>query len=303
MTDLPKYSHLDEHRQMAKQNRYAARKILDILDRFLTIDSVLDLGCGIGVWMESALVKPGRAVLGVEFEEFAPHELAVDSKMIVNATLDQPIDLQRRFDLALCLEVAEHIEPEGAACVVSNCVRHSDVVLFSAAIPGQGGLHHVNEQPPEYWQGLFDQDGYDVVDIIRPLIWRDDGVPVWYRQNMLLFLNRKASSTLDFLRAKASEMSIPLHRAHPDLVYWRSLEVQREMARHHAELGEARREMARLEAECGQSLAALERALLQAEQDKLALRQAFLSSSSWRVTAPLRALGEVMLRLKRRGRR
>ena len=243
MTSLVKYSHLDEHREFLSHNRYAAAIVFNILDRFLTIDSILDLGCGIGVWMQAALAKPGRTVLGVDLETFAPEDLVAPSETIVNTAIDRPVELHRRFDLTLCLETAEHIQPERATEVVSNCVRHSDIILFSAAIPGQGGLHHINEQPPEYWQCLFDQAGYDVVDIIRPLIWCDPEIPLWYRQNMLLFVNRKAASTLELLRAEAAKIPIPLQRAHPDLVHWQA----QELARYKAELHEAEQQRTRLQ--------------------------------------------------------
>jgi hypothetical protein len=355
MIDSVIYSHLEEHSQLLEQNRYSATVVFNILDRFLTIDSVLDLGCGIGVWMEAALVKPGRVVQGVELEAFEPEELVVPLGTIINRTLDRPIELHRRFDLALCLETAEHIEREGAAEVVSNCVRHCDIVLFSAAIPGQGGLHHVNEQPPEYWQRLFDQAGYEVVDLIRPLIWANAGIPAWYRQNMLLFVNKKAGSILDLLRREASKVPIPLHRAHPDLFHWQAAEL----ARQGAKLRVGEQEMASLQKELAQALACAERersaalrAQLRSEElqadlaaqndyssrtlsaawqlihrmrnereaeraqlqmmDKQQLGQQlaaaqlalarvrgdFTSSVSWRLTAPVRAFGELLLRLR-----
>lgn len=343
-------SHLHEHVQSLDQNRYAATMVFNILDRLLSIDSVLDLGCGIGTWMQAALVKPEREVLGIEIEEFAPEQLLVAPQTIINATLDREIELHRRFDLVLCLETAEHVAPECAANLVSNCVRHSDVVLFSAAIPGQGGLHHVNEQPPEYWQELFDKYDYEVIDIIRPLIWCDTEIPAWYRQNMLLFVNRRACSTLEHLRREVSQTAIPLHRAHPDLFQWQSQELARRQAA--LEEGESQRERLQSEmaAQAGQAdsespNAALRFAELQAdliaqreysrraisqawtlisrmssereaerarlqtvESDKRALAQQLASaerdrsdlrsSASWRVTAPLRALAELLLRIR-----
>lgn len=334
------HSHLREHQQLLNQNRYAASIIFKTLDRLLSIESVLDLGCGIGTWMEAALTKPGREVVGIDLEKFAPNELLVPPPAIINTTLELPVDLHRRFDLTLCLETAEHIAAESAPALVSNCVRHSDVVLFSAAIPGQGGLAHVNEQPPDYWQGLFDQAGYAVLDIIRPLIWYDLKIPAWYRQNILLFVNRKASATIEFLRSEANGTPMPLHRAHPDLFQWQA----RELARYRAQLEQqnseylqaelraaelqtdlaaqgdfsgrvlsevwglvnkirCEREMDRSRLQVAESdrntlvghLAALQSKLAGSERDRADLR----SSLSWRVTAPLRVLGELLLRLRK----
>jgi hypothetical protein len=336
MSAFVKHSHLNEHSQLLRQNRYAATMVFNILDRLLRIDSVLDLGCGIGVWMQAALAKPGRVVQGIDVEAFDPEELAVPWGLIVNATLDQPIELHRRYDLALCLETAEHISREGSVDLVFNCTRHSDIVLFSAAIPGQGGLHHVNEQPPEYWQNLFGQAGYDVVDAVRPLIWRDREIPAWYRQNMLVFVNREADSILHRLRAEAGKTSIPLYRAHPDLFHWQA----QELGRRDAQLNESEQERARLHrreqavsleanlriqelqadldaqreyigsalssawrlidsVKCEREaarvrLAAVEDALARAQRERSELQ----SSISWRVTAPLRALGARLLRMR-----
>lgn len=328
MTYLATYSHREEHRELLVQNRYAAAIVFNILDRLITIDTVLDLGCGIGVWMQAARAKPGRVVLGVDLEKFAPEDLVTPSETIVNITIDRQVDLQRRFDLAVCLETAEHIEARCAPDLVSNCVRHSDIILFSAAIPGQGGLHHVNEQPPEYWQDLFDQAGYEAVDIIRPLIWHDARIPVWYRQNLLLFVNRNLDTTLDLLREEARKGSVPLHRPHPDLFHWQAMEL----ARCKAELAdaklrseevqtdlEAQREysgralskawqliqklQSDREREQAEQLVATNCALDQAEREKFNLRHEFQNSASWRVTAPVRAVGELLLRLRGRKRR
>jgi predicted RNA methylase len=211
-------SHLQEHLQLLPSTRYAATVVLNILDEILDIKSILDLGCGIGVWMEVALRKPGRVVLGIDREALAPEHLLVAPDLMLNLSLSEKIDLQRRFDLVLCLETAEHIRFEHASEVVSNCARHADLILFSAAIPGQGGLHHVNEQLPEYWQHLFDENGYEVVDHLRPLIWNDARVPKWYRQNVLLFVNRTAATKLDLLQTRAKQASIPLSRAHPEFL-------------------------------------------------------------------------------------
>jgi SAM-dependent methyltransferase len=315
-----KHSWLDEHRQLLSQNRHTAAVVFGLLDRLLTINSVLDLGCGIGTWMEVALKKPERTVLGVEVDAFAPQDLLVPAETIINASIGRPLDLHRRFDLVLCLETAEHIEQEFAAEIVSNCVRHSGIILFSAAVPGQGGTNHINEQPPEYWQCLFHQAGYDVVDLLRPAIWCDVGVPAWYKQNMLLFVNRQEDSILQALRAEESQTRMPLHRIHPSLFEWQAQELTRvrtDLAEQNAYSGEAlskawrliqkvriEREAERAELQMidkehlSRQLVAAEKALAESQSDRVKLRQ----SVSWRVTAPLRAVGELWLLFKNRDR-
>jgi len=99
-----------------------------------------------------------------------------------------PIDLGRHFDLVVSLEVAEHIPHASADTFVDSLVRHGDIVLFSAAIPGQGGTFHVNEQWPEYWGKRFKARGYVGIDCVRPLVWEDPSVDYWYAQNVFLFV-------------------------------------------------------------------------------------------------------------------
>ena len=118
--------------------------------------------------------------------------------------LTQPISLGRRFDLAICLEVAEHIDEKRASDFLSTLTSFSDHVLFSAAIPYQGGTGHVNEQWPGYWARLFADKGYGCQDFIRKKIWNDSGIHYWYRQNILLF-------------SKGAEHEEPLPMVHPEL--------------------------------------------------------------------------------------
>jgi len=106
--------------------------------------------------------------------------------------LEEPIRIERRFDLAMSVEVAEHLPPERAAGFVADLCALAPVVLFSAAIPGQGGEHHVNEQWPSYWSRLFAARGYRASDVLRPAIWNDEQIAWWYRQNLVLFASADA---------------------------------------------------------------------------------------------------------------
>jgi hypothetical protein len=99
-------------------------------------------------------------------------------------------DAQRRFSLALSLEVAEHVEAPFSDGFVQNRVRHSDVVLFGAAIPGQGGFRHVNERWQSHWVDLFDGKGFDTFDIFRSQLRDRADISVRYKQNMLLYVKR-----------------------------------------------------------------------------------------------------------------
>ena len=232
MNDDPAVFPVEEHRRLAAGTRAAAVAVGNILQEWIDLRSVLDLGCGTGAWL-GVLSSGGRCeVFGVEGEAYHRRDLEIDPDLVLTADLGQTIDLHRRFDLVLCLEVAEHIDAARADTVVANCVRHGDLVLFSAALPGQQGIHHVNEQPPQYRATRFAHHGYGVLDVIRSRIWDDPQIPVWYRQNILLYV-RERSAAQRTLRAAlgATVPSAPLAVAHPDLLRWMSAELLHARAR------------------------------------------------------------------------
>src|SRR5262249_44228426 len=76
------------------------------------------------------------------------------------------------------------------------------VVLFSAAIPGQGGTHHVNEQWPVFWQHLFSRHDYTRLDPFRLQLAFDARVEPCYRQNIVLFASSKAIAASEPLQAE-----------------------------------------------------------------------------------------------------
>jgi hypothetical protein len=151
--------------------------------------SMIDVGCGTGTWLRAAADCGVADVLGIDGVMAPAEQLCMAAHLIQQRDLTQPVDLGRRFDLAVCLEVGEHLAAEHASALVSTLVRSSDVVLFSAACPGQPGQHHVNCQWPEYWQRLFNDRGYSCDDSIRWQIWGNDGIEPWYRQNMFVARN------------------------------------------------------------------------------------------------------------------
>ena len=108
--------------------------------------------------------------------------------------LTQLLDMGRRFDVVLCLEVAEHLDSHFGPVLFDSLVRHADVIVFSAACPGQPGQHHVNCQWPSYWQKLFNERGYVCSDDIRWRMWTDDSIEPWYRQNMMIARKDHASA-------------------------------------------------------------------------------------------------------------
>ncbi len=204
------------HQQLARRS---AEAIVPIVMELVAPTSVVDLGCGIGTWL-AAFVRHGvDDVLGVDGEWVPLDALEIPRERFVAARLDRPLKLDRQFDLAVSLEVAEHLPESAAKQFVATAVALAPCVLFSAAIPHQGGRGHVNEQWPEYWAKRFADHGYVVVDAIRPRIWSMPGVAVWYRQNTLVFAREEAVAGRPLLaheRERTVESMLPL--VHPRLL-------------------------------------------------------------------------------------
>lgn len=117
-------------------------------------------------------------------------QLEIPAERFQAADLERPLSLNRRFDLVVSLEVAEHLAAECADNFVESLTRLGPAVLFSAAIPYQGGACHVNEQWPSYWVKRFQGRGYEPVDCLRRRVWQDRRVEWWYAQNTLLYAER-----------------------------------------------------------------------------------------------------------------
>ena len=135
----------------------------------------------------------------------------IDSEHFIIADLEKQIDCTSilvegtyKFDLVISLEVAEHLSIERERSFVKDLTLLSDVILFSAAIPGQGGEGHINERYLSEWCLLFGEIGYEAYDIVRPRIWNDASIPWWYRQNIMLFINRESEKKNRFDKMNAN---------------------------------------------------------------------------------------------------
>jgi hypothetical protein len=197
--------------------RQSAAEILRIMFSVHKPAAVADFGCGIGVWLEEAEKLGATRLYGIDGDWVDRDRLSPSIKFQAQS-LEEPALLPERVDLALCLEVAEHLPESAAPILVDSLCRAADIILFSAAIPGQGGLHHVNEQWPSYWYKLFEAHGYQCADTIRPLIWNNGMVYSWYKQNCLIYM-RPGALTL--------ETGQPLSLVHPIVYAWKLAEIRK----------------------------------------------------------------------------
>ncbi|MFZ0058879.1 MAG: methyltransferase domain-containing protein [Acidimicrobiales bacterium] len=173
-------------------SRRSAAVVVRLVNNLLRPKSVLDVGCGLGTWLAEWIACGTTDVLGLDGGYVQATQLQIPRDAFRPLDLTRSFSLGRRFDLVESLEVAEHLDESCADSFVESLSAHADNVLFSAAIPRQGGYRHVNEQWPSYWIPKFSRLGLRVFDIVRPAIWDCSAVDYWYRQNILLF-----SRTLD----------------------------------------------------------------------------------------------------------
>lgn len=165
----------------------SAQEVIPIVQRLFQPRSVVDLGCGTGSWLAQFERHGVEDVLGIDGDWVDPKTLQIDSKKFLLADLSKPLRLRKRFDLVICLEVAEHLPLNCADTLIDSLVLLGPKVLFSAAIPYQGGTGHLNEQWQDYWISKFRKRGLKVLDCIRPQIWGNRRISSYYRQNILVF--------------------------------------------------------------------------------------------------------------------
>lgn len=198
----------------------SARGMVPFILSVLKPKSVVDVGSGVGAWGSAFLEN------GVDSVTCLDGDYVNRDKLLVPLESFKPVDLNTasdigNYDLACCLEVAEHLEERNAENFVKLLVSSAPVIVFSAAIPGQGGLDHVNEQWQTYWIKKFEAHGYLTRDWLRPLIWDESNIGAIYRQNVLLFCHPEA--TLDYDPPDSVEFQF--NRIHEDFWVQRSSEM------------------------------------------------------------------------------
>lgn len=196
-----------------KKDIISAEKVLPFVLEKLKPKSIVDFGCGSGTWLNVAKQNGCKKVLGIDGDYVDTSWIIIDKKEFMSADLTSKIKLPDKYDLAICLEVAEHIYEDKSEVLLENIVNSSDIILFSCAIPAQGGTHHVNEQYPSYWKKRFEKYNYKLIDGIRSNFWDDNDIAFWYRQNMVLFVKE---DRYDEIKDLFSNNTIPMNIVHPD---------------------------------------------------------------------------------------
>jgi len=168
----------------------SAKAFAAILIKYFPPKSVVDIGCGIGIYLAEFKTN-NIEILGYDGSPAAISGSLVGDKIKLH-DLCQPLKSNRQFDLCLCLEVAEHLESAGAETLINTLINFSSTIIFTAATPGQGpkSLGHINEQPPEYWEKLFGQKNFMLNQKLTEKIKLEMGekkIIWWLTKNLMIF--------------------------------------------------------------------------------------------------------------------
>lgn len=173
--------------RQTEESKESAELIAIVVQLVIRAQSLVDIGGGVGAFAAAFARQGVEDYLVVDGDYVERDRLLVPPEKFMPADLAQPLTLGRRFDLAVCLEVAEHLPASSSEVLIDTLDLASDVILFSAAVPGQTGTNHLNEQPQSHWQARFRERGYQTYDLVRPPLWWDDRVAWWYLQNTLVY--------------------------------------------------------------------------------------------------------------------
>ena len=211
--------HFEWHKTHGDETSASAHVVVSLLKLILEVRSVLDVGCGDGRWLACFKSSGVPSIYGVDGEWTDQDHLLIDKEEFTVTDLSKSFDLGKRFDIAISLEVAEHVDAECSALFVENLTKHSDMVLFGAAIPFQAASGTSTSAGNPTGLRYSKLRAINASDPFRSQIWQRRDVSVWYRQNMLVYIKRERSDLISqvekYLRAyHISEM--PIDIVHPE---------------------------------------------------------------------------------------
>jgi len=190
----------------AESAERSARAVVPLVMTRFRPESVVDVGCGSGAWLQVFTEHGVEDVFGVDGPYVQPASLRIAEEHFVRCDLSEPCRLDREFDLVISLEVAHYVAKDDAPALIESIVALAPAVLFGAAVPHQPGGPGQNRQWPSWWAALFARHGFHPQDWLRPLVWEDERVDWWYAQNTILYVRDR----------EAGERIMPL--VHPGLL-------------------------------------------------------------------------------------
>jgi SAM-dependent methyltransferase len=214
MSQFAYYDHLF-YEQRITGSLKSAMEIIPLVLKLFPVKSVVDIGCGLGTWLRAFQEYGVSDILGIDGPHIEEPMLEIRKEAFTRADLCTNLHLSRSYDLAISLEVAEHLGEEYATQFINTLTDASEIVLFSAAIPGQSGRGHINLQWQDYWREIFNSFGYTALDAIRPQIWGHPDVDYWYQQNIIIYCSHLMIESNSWI--KQTPKTRTLNMVHPAL--------------------------------------------------------------------------------------
>ncbi len=202
---------------------HSAQVIVPLILEFIQPSSVIDIGCATGEWLAVFNQYGIKNILGVDGSYVNKMLLKIPEDNFVVFDLEKPLTLSQEYDLVISLEVAEHLPQKCAQEFINSLTNLGPIILFSAAIPFQGGTNHLNEQWQDYWMEYFNREGFLPVDCLRKRIWQYKDIAIHYKQNMLFYV--KKSSLHNYKKiSEAAKYTEPsqISIVHPELYFNRA---------------------------------------------------------------------------------
>ena len=205
----------------------SARALVPIVLDIHPVRSMVDVGCGIGGWVK-AFSENGVNGVGVDGAYVNRSQLLMPADRFIAHDLNCELDVTDlctrfgdreagRFDLAISLEVAEHLAPQRSEGLVCDLCALADVVLFAAAVPFQGGAGHINERWQSWWAQKFSETGYEPFDVLRRDIWGRRDIAWWYKQNTIFYVKRNSAAHARFAARFGTPTAMMFDLVHPEL--------------------------------------------------------------------------------------
>ena len=227
MLNMQRYDKRFFERQQ-RESIQSAMEIVPLILKLIQPKKIIDVGCGVGTWLSVFKEYGVDEVLGVDGDYVDRKMLLIPKERFVPLDLRKAIPISEQFDLALSLEVAEHLPPDSAKMFIESLTKLAPVILFSASVPFQAKTRgvHLNEQWLDYWVEKFRSKGFVMVDCIRKQIWQNENVAWWYAQNMMVFVKQDSLVTYPLLKNEYAETKISyISVIHPKLyLLWSDFE-------------------------------------------------------------------------------
>jgi hypothetical protein len=194
----------------------SASAVLTQFFKYYQPKSVVDFGCGLGHWLHVCEQLGAESIRGYDGHYVDTEALKIPQSAFTRHDFETQLVTDKHYDLAISIEVGEHLPEEKAAVFVKSITDAADVIVFSAAAPYQGGVNHFNERPPSYWAGLFKDCGYVCFDFLRTELWDHADVNCVHAQNILVFAAEDAKGIFESEGFAVEQ--VPQLKYHPEFV-------------------------------------------------------------------------------------